>query len=193
MRGLGAGLAKEVARQLMEKDALGAHVRDELGISPHLKARPLQAAFTSAAVALIPEKHLIPYVAGVSLVFLLALGSIAAKAGGAPIATGALRVTFTAALCALAGSLLTDVDTNAGRRHPFSAARVTVPEAPASVMGPSSRDRAPGSSNKAVWASPEHVASGFVERAFRSSPAFRPSAAFRPSVECLPSAVSPME
>jgi VIT1/CCC1 family predicted Fe2+/Mn2+ transporter len=95
----------------MEKDALGAHVRDELGISPHLKARPLQAAFTSAitfalgaavpvaAVALIPEKHLIPYVAGVSLVFLAALGSIAAKAGGAPpIATGALRVTFWGAL-----------------------------------------------------------------------------------------------
>ena len=95
-RGLGAGLAKEVARQLMEKNALGAHVRDELGISPHLKARPLQAAFTSAitfalgaavpvaAVALIPEKHLIPYVAGVSLVFLAALGSIAAKGRGRP-------------------------------------------------------------------------------------------------------------
>jgi len=109
-RGLGAGLAREVARQLMEKDALGAHVRDELGISPHLKARPLQAAFTSAitfalgaavpvaAVALVPEKHLIPYVAGVSLVFLASLGSIAAKAGGAPIATGALRVTFWGAL-----------------------------------------------------------------------------------------------
>ena len=109
-RGLGAALAKEVARQLMEKDALGAHVRDELGISPHLKARPLQAAFTSAitfalgaavpvvAVALVPEKHLIPYVAGVSLVFLAALGSIAAKAGGAPIAAGALRVTFWGAL-----------------------------------------------------------------------------------------------
>jgi VIT1/CCC1 family predicted Fe2+/Mn2+ transporter len=109
-RGLGAGLAKEVARQLMEKDALGAHVRDELGISPHLKARPFQAAFTSAitfalgaampvaAVALVPEKHLIPYVAGVSLVFLASLGSIAAKAGGAPIATGALRVTFWGAL-----------------------------------------------------------------------------------------------
>ena len=109
-RGLGAGLAKEVARQLMEKDALGAHVRDELGISPHLKARPLQAAFTSAitfalgaavpvvAVALAPEKHLIPYVAGVSLVFLAALGATAAKAGGAPISAGALRVTFWGAL-----------------------------------------------------------------------------------------------
>jgi len=109
-RGLGAALAKEVARQLMEKDALGAHVRDELGISPHLKARPLQAAFTSAitfalgaavpvaAVALVPGKHLIPYVAGVSLVFLTALGALAAKAGGAPLAAGALRVTFWGAL-----------------------------------------------------------------------------------------------
>src|SRR5450830_1213149 len=54
---------------------------------------------------------------------------------------------------------------NTGRRHPFSAARVTVPEAPASVMGPSSRDQAPGSWNEAVWALPEHVASGLVERA----------------------------
>lgn len=61
------------------------------------------------------------------------------------------------------------------------------------MMGPSSRDRAPGSWKEAVWALPEHVASGVVERAFRSSPAFRPSAAFRPSVECLPSVESPME
>src|SRR5450830_1130040 len=82
---------------------------------------------------------------------------------------------------------------NTGRRHPFSAARITVPEAPASVMGPSSRDRAPGSSNKAVWASPEHVASGVVERAFRSSPAFRSSAAFWSSAAFRSSAVSPME
>jgi hypothetical protein len=79
------------------------------------------------------------------------------------------------------------------RRRPFSAARVTVPVAPASVMEPSSRDRAPGSWNEAAWALPEHVASGFVERAFRSSPAFRPSAAFRSSAAFRPSAVSPME
>jgi VIT1/CCC1 family predicted Fe2+/Mn2+ transporter len=75
-----------------------------------LKAKPLQAAFTSAitfalgaavpvaAVALVPGKHLIPYVAGVSLVFLTALGALAAKAGGAPLAAGAIRVAFWGAL-----------------------------------------------------------------------------------------------
>jgi hypothetical protein len=61
------------------------------------------------------------------------------------------------------------------------------------VMGPSSRDWAPGSSNKAVWASSEQVASDVVERALGSSAAFRSPAECRPSVECLPSAVSPME
>lgn len=109
-RGLEAALAKEVAEQLMAKDALSAHVRDELGISSSFVARPLQAAVTSAitfalgaavpvaTVALAPEKHLIPYVSGISLVFLAVLGAMAAKAGGARVAFGALRVTFWGAL-----------------------------------------------------------------------------------------------
>jgi VIT1/CCC1 family predicted Fe2+/Mn2+ transporter len=109
-RGLDKALSKEVARQLMAKDALGAHVRDELGISSPFVARPLQAALTSAIsfalgaaipvamVALAPEKHLIPWVAGVSLVFLAVLGAAAAKAGHARVAVGAVRVMFWGAL-----------------------------------------------------------------------------------------------
>jgi VIT1/CCC1 family predicted Fe2+/Mn2+ transporter len=109
-RGLEPSLAKQVAEQLMVHDALGAHARDELGISETLRARPIQAAFTSAAsfavgaampllVTLIaPASALIPLVAGTSLVFLAMLGGVAASVGGAGVTTGALRVTFWGAL-----------------------------------------------------------------------------------------------
>jgi VIT1/CCC1 family predicted Fe2+/Mn2+ transporter len=109
-RGLDPALAKQVAGQLMAHDALGAHARDELGISETLSARPIQAAFTSAAsfavgaamplltVALVPGSFLIPVVSGASLVFLAILGGLAARAGGASIKVGAIRVTFWGAL-----------------------------------------------------------------------------------------------
>ena len=109
-RGLEPGLAKQVAEQLMSHDALGAHARDELGISPALSARPVQAALASAAsfavgaalplavTALAPGQVLIPLVASTSLFFLAALGTIAARVGGAAAVTGALRVTFWGAL-----------------------------------------------------------------------------------------------
>lgn len=109
-RGLDPALAKQVAEQLMAHDALGAHARDELGISETLSARPIQAAITSAAsfavgavmpllaVAIVPESSLIPVVSAISLVFLAILGGVAARVGGAPIAVGAMRVTFWGAL-----------------------------------------------------------------------------------------------
>jgi VIT1/CCC1 family predicted Fe2+/Mn2+ transporter len=109
-RGLDPALAKKVAAQLMEHDALGAHARDELGISETLTARPVQAALASAGtfavgaamplltVALAPESALIPLVAGTSLVFLAVLGGLAARVGGASVVVGALRVTFWGAL-----------------------------------------------------------------------------------------------
>ena len=109
-RGLDTSLAKQVAEQLMVHDALGAHARDELGISETFRARPIQAAFTSAgsfavgaAMPLLvtfiaPASALIPLVAGTSLVFLATLGGVAARVGGAEVTTGALRVTFWGAL-----------------------------------------------------------------------------------------------
>ena len=109
-RGLEPALAKQVAEQLMAHDALGAHARDELGISETLSARPIQAALTSAgsfavgaampllAVALVPESSLIPVVSGTSLVFLAILGGLAARVGGAGVTAGAMRVTFWGAL-----------------------------------------------------------------------------------------------
>jgi len=120
-RGLEADLAREVARQLMLHDALGAHARDELGISEVLSAQPGQAAWASAAsfaagaalplavVAVAPSSQLMFWVAGASLVFLAALGAMAARAGGAPVALGAWRVSFWGALAmaitAAAGAL----------------------------------------------------------------------------------------
>lgn len=120
-RGLDSVLARKTAEQLMAHDALGAHLRDELGITEITKARPLQAALASAASfamgALLPllvtyfssESVLIPLVAGSSLVFLALLGAVAARAGGASILSGALRVTFWSALAmgltALVGKL----------------------------------------------------------------------------------------
>ena len=109
-RGLEPALAKQVAEQLMAHDALGAHARDELGISETLSARPIQAAFTSAAsfavgaamplaaVALVPDATLVPVVSGTSLVFLAILGALAARVGGASVRMGAMRVMFWGAL-----------------------------------------------------------------------------------------------
>jgi VIT1/CCC1 family predicted Fe2+/Mn2+ transporter len=109
-RGLEPALAAQVADQLMAHDALGAHVRDELGISQISRARPLQAAVTSAASFAVgaafpliitlwaPQQELIVWVAGVSLVFLAFLGTLAARAGGANAGVGALRVTFWGAI-----------------------------------------------------------------------------------------------
>jgi len=109
-RGLDTGLAKQVAEQLMAHDALAAHARDEIGISEIVNARPVQAAFSSAgtftvgaALPLVvawavPGSQLIPFVAVSSLVFLALLGGIAARAGGAPITVGAIRVTFWGAI-----------------------------------------------------------------------------------------------
>src|SRR5579864_6003340 len=96
-RGLDPALAKQVAEQLMVHDALGAHARDELGISEALGARPIQAALASAAsfavgaampllvTALVPEPSLIVFVPGASLMFLALLGALAAGAGGAGV------------------------------------------------------------------------------------------------------------
>jgi VIT1/CCC1 family predicted Fe2+/Mn2+ transporter len=109
-RGLDPALAKQVATQLMAHDALGAHARDELGMSNTLSARPIQAALASAcsfaagaalpliAVALAPEGSIMPVVAATSLVFLAILGALAARAGGARVTVGAVRVTFWGAL-----------------------------------------------------------------------------------------------
>ncbi|GJD55094.1 VIT1/CCC1 transporter family protein [Methylobacterium dankookense] len=105
-RGLDHALALQVAEQLMAKDALGAHARDELGISEVTTARPVQAALTSAATfsagaalplataALSPGNIAVYTVSGASLVFLAVLGALGAKAGGAPIARATARVTF---------------------------------------------------------------------------------------------------
>ncbi len=109
-RGLTPELANQVATQLMAHDALGAHARDELGISDSLTARPVQAALASAAsfavgaalplavTALVPGPGLIAWIAGSALVFLAALGVTAARVGGAPVLTSALRVTLWGAL-----------------------------------------------------------------------------------------------
>jgi len=109
-RGLDAGLARQVAAQLMAKDALGAHARDELGISETLTARPVQAAFASACsftvgaalplllVFFVPLSALVWVVSGSSLAFLALLGSLAARAGGSPVWRSVVRVTFWGAL-----------------------------------------------------------------------------------------------
>jgi VIT1/CCC1 family predicted Fe2+/Mn2+ transporter len=109
-RGIEPVLAMQVADQLMAHDALGAHARDEIGISVNVSARPVQAAFYSAGTFTIgaafplmiawaiPEARLIPAVALSSLVFLALLGGLAAYTGGARIAVGAIRVTFWGAL-----------------------------------------------------------------------------------------------
>jgi vacuolar iron transporter family protein len=109
-RGLDPVLAKRVAGQLMAHDALGAHARDELGISATLRARPIQAALASAASfavgaalplvisVLSPARDLTTLLSGTSLAFLAILGGAAARAGGAGVLIGAARVAFWGAL-----------------------------------------------------------------------------------------------
>jgi VIT1/CCC1 family predicted Fe2+/Mn2+ transporter len=125
-RGVEPTLARQVAEQLMAKDALGAHARDELGISAARAARPIQAAFTSAvtfavgaalpiiALLVTPQRLLVTTVSGTSLVFLALLGALGAKAGGAHILKptfrvafwGALAMALTAAVGALVGKVI---------------------------------------------------------------------------------------
>lgn len=109
-RGLDAELASKVATQLMAHDALGAHARDELGITEMLTARPMQAALASAAtfsvgavlpllvVVVVPASAILWAVSGSSLLFLALLGSLSARAGGASVMIAATRVTFWGAL-----------------------------------------------------------------------------------------------
>jgi VIT1/CCC1 family predicted Fe2+/Mn2+ transporter len=109
-RGLEQSLAKQVADQLMAHDALGAHARDELGITENLRARPIQAAIASACsfavgaamplivAAIVPHADLIIGVSASSLLFLTLLGALAARAGGAALVPSVLRVTFWGAL-----------------------------------------------------------------------------------------------
>jgi VIT1/CCC1 family predicted Fe2+/Mn2+ transporter len=109
-RGLDAKLARKVADQLMASDALGAHARDELGISEMTTARPVQAALTSAAtfavgagmpllmVVVAPPSAIIPIVSVASLAFLALLGAVGARAGGAGVLKATWRVTFWGAM-----------------------------------------------------------------------------------------------
>jgi len=109
-RGLTPELALQVAEQLMDHDALGAHARDEIGISEMSNARPIQAAFSSAGTFVVgaalpllvawltPGPQLILVVALASLFFLALLGGLAARTGGAPVWVGSVRVTFWGAL-----------------------------------------------------------------------------------------------
>jgi VIT1/CCC1 family predicted Fe2+/Mn2+ transporter len=109
-RGLDPALAKEVARQLMAHDDLGAHARDELGIHELTSANPVQAAFTSAltfsagaalpllAALASPASLVVPVVGGTSLIVLTALGALSARAGGAPVFKATLRVVLWGAL-----------------------------------------------------------------------------------------------
>ena len=109
-RGLEPALAEKVANQLMAHDAIGAHARDELGISETLRARPIQAALASAGsfavgaamplivTAAAPAATLSLFVAGTSMLFLALLGALAARAGGAKVAPSTIRVTFWGAL-----------------------------------------------------------------------------------------------
>ena len=124
-RGLHASLAKQVAEELTAHDALGAHARDELGIAKVIRARPVQAAFTSAitfsvgaalpliTIILTPETYIVPVVGGSSLIFLSLLGVLSAYAGGAPALVAATRVTLLGALAMLVtagvGSLFENV------------------------------------------------------------------------------------
>ena len=109
-RGIAPALAREVAGQLMAKDALAAHAHDELGISEITTARPIQAALTSAAtfavgaafpllmVVVSPAGVLVPVVSASSLVFLAILGAVGARAGGAGMLRGTARVAFWGAM-----------------------------------------------------------------------------------------------
>jgi VIT1/CCC1 family predicted Fe2+/Mn2+ transporter len=116
-RGVEPALARQVATQLMAKDALGAHARDELGISEITTARPIQAALTSAmtfsvgaalplaAATFSPQAAITPAVSIASILFLVLLGAVGARTGGAPVLKSVLRVTFwgAAAMALTAG------------------------------------------------------------------------------------------
>lgn len=105
-RGVEADLAQQVAKQLMAKDAIGAHARDELGISEAISANPIQAAITSAltfasgaampiVIVLVAPPTVLPLAVGAaSLVFLALLGAIGARVGGAPVLRATIRVAF---------------------------------------------------------------------------------------------------
>lgn len=109
-RGVDPAVARQVAQQLMAKDALTAHARDELGISEITTARPVQAALTSAAtfsvgaampllmVVVSPVNALVPIVSVASLAFLAVLGAVGARTGGSNVLRATLRVTFWGAL-----------------------------------------------------------------------------------------------
>jgi VIT1/CCC1 family predicted Fe2+/Mn2+ transporter len=109
-RGLSPDLAHQVAQQLMAHDALGAHARDELGMSDMVNARPVQAALTSAAsfavgaalplstALLAPPTNVVPWVGATALLFLVGLGAVAARTGGAPVRKAAARVAVLGAL-----------------------------------------------------------------------------------------------
>ena len=109
-RGVEPALARQVAQQLMARDALATHAREELGISEIVTARPVQAALASAATfsvgaalplvvaAVAPMTRLILFVSVASLLFLALLGALAARTGGAPVARSTVRVTFWGAL-----------------------------------------------------------------------------------------------
>ena len=117
-RGLPDALATEVADHLMAHDALGAHARDELGITENSRARPFQAALASAAAftagafppllsaLVVPRASLIPAITGSSLILLSILGASAARLGGAPMLKGAARVTFWGAVAMGATALV---------------------------------------------------------------------------------------
>ncbi len=117
-RGLTPELALQVADQLTAKDALGAHARDELGMSDMTRARPIQAALSSAAafaagaappvllVLFIPLAQVSLSVTGVTIVLLIGLGALAARTGGAPMMRGAIRVTFWGAVAMGATALV---------------------------------------------------------------------------------------
>ena len=125
-RGVAPALARQVAEQLMARDALGTHAREELGITDMTTARPVQAALTSAATfaagaalpivtaTLAPASHLVAIVSGMSLIFLAVLGALGARAGGAAILHPTIRVAFwgafamglTAAVGALVGKAI---------------------------------------------------------------------------------------
>ena len=117
-RGLAPALARDVAEQLMARDALAAHAREELGLSETTAARPFQAALSSAVAfaigaalpvvvtALAPAPRLAPFVIGSALVLLIVLGAIAARVGGASMWRGAFRVAFWGALAMAASALV---------------------------------------------------------------------------------------
>ena len=117
-RGLTPDLARQVADQLMAHDALGAHARDELGMSEMTRARPIQAALSSAAafavgaalplllVVILPLATITPAIVSSSLVLLAVLGTVAARLGGAPILAGAARVTFWGAVAMASTALV---------------------------------------------------------------------------------------